>query len=311
MATVVSRHASRHRSGAPRGAVRGQGRLRPVGRPAGRDRRDHQADPGRRAGHRPPRRHRHRQDRDRRVGGRAGPAAGPGDAAQQDAGGPVRQRAAPAVPGQRGRVLRLLLRLLPARGLRPADRHLHREGLLDQRGGRAAAPLGDQLAADPARRDRGRHGLLHLRPRHPAGVRRPDAPGQGRRGARPRRHAAPAGRDAIHPQRHDLLPRQLPGPRRHPRDLPGLRGAPGPHRVLRRPDRAADDAPRRHRRGDHRGPGALRLPGHPLRRRAASGWSGRSAASSSSWRTSSPSSSARASCSRPSDCGCAPPTTSR
>ena len=90
---------------------------------------------------------------------------------------------------------------------------------------------------------------------------------QGRRGARPRRHPAPAGRDAIHPQRHDLLARQLPGPRRHPRDLPGLRGAPGPHRVLRRRDRAADDAARRHRRGDHRGPGALRLPGHPLRRR--------------------------------------------
>ena len=38
-------------------------------------------------------------------------------------------------------------------------------------------------------------------------------------------------------------------------------------RVLRRRDRAADDAARRHRRGDHRGPGALRLPGHPLRRR--------------------------------------------
>ena len=77
-------------------------------------------------------------------------------AAQQDAGRPVRQRAARAVPQQRDRVLRLLLRLLPARGLRPADRHLHREGLLDQRRGRAAAPLGDQLAAHPARRDRGR-----------------------------------------------------------------------------------------------------------------------------------------------------------
>ena len=109
-------------------------------------------------------------------------AADPGDAAQQDPRRPVRQRAAPAVPRQRGRVLRLLLRLLPARGLRPADRHLHREGLLDQRGGRAAAALGDQLAAHPARRDRGLDGLLHLRPRHPAGVRRPDAPPPGRRG---------------------------------------------------------------------------------------------------------------------------------
>ena len=34
-----------------------------------------------------------------------------------------------------------LLRLLPARGLHPADGHLHREGLLDQRRGRAAAAL--------------------------------------------------------------------------------------------------------------------------------------------------------------------------
>ena len=155
------------------------------------------------------------------------------------------------------------------------------------------------------------HGVVHLRPRHPAGVRRPDAPAQGRRGARPRRHPPPAGPDAVHPQRHDLHPRQLPGPRRHPRDLPGLRGAPGPHRVLRRRDRAADDAARRDRRGDHRGPGALRLPGHPLRRRPGADGAGDPAASSSSWRTSWRSSSARASCSRPSGCGCARPTTSR
>ena len=125
----------------------------------------------------------------------------------------------------------------------------------------------DQLAADPARRDRGLDGLLHLRPRHPAGVRRPDAAAQGRRGARPRLDPAPARRDPVHPQRHVLHPRHVPGPRRHPRDLPGLRGARGPHRVLRRRDRAADDAAPGHRRGDHRGQGALRLPGHPLRRR--------------------------------------------
>ena len=78
------------------------------------------------------------------------------------------------LPAQRGRVLRLLLRLLPARGVRPADGHLHREGLLDQRRGRAAAPLGDQQPAHPARRRRGGLGVVHLRPGHPAGVRRPD-----------------------------------------------------------------------------------------------------------------------------------------
>jgi excinuclease ABC subunit B len=42
-----------------------------------------------------------------------------------------------------------------------------------------------QLPADPARRDRGQHGLLHLRPRHPPGVRRPDDPAPRGPGARP------------------------------------------------------------------------------------------------------------------------------
>ena len=69
------------------------------------------------------------------------------------------------LPGQRGRVLRQLLRLLPARGLRPADRHLHREGQLDQRADRPHAPLGH--AGDPGARRRHRRGLglLHLRHR--------------------------------------------------------------------------------------------------------------------------------------------------
>ena len=93
---------------------------------------------------------------------------------------------------------------------------------------------------------------------------------------RPRRAAAPARRDPVHPQRPGVHPRHVPGPRRHPRDLPGLRGARGPDRVLRRRDRAADDAAPADRRGGHRGRRALRLPGHPLRRRARSGWSGRS-----------------------------------
>ena len=168
-----------------------------------------------------------------RLGGRAGPAADPGDAAQQDAGGAVRQRAATALPEQRDRILRLLLRLLPARGLRPPDRHLHREGLLDQRGGRAAAALRDQLAADAARRDRGVDGVVHLRPRHPPGIRRPDAQAEGRPGARPRLDPAAARRDPIHAQRHDVHPRHLPRPRRHARDLPGLRGARRPRGVLR------------------------------------------------------------------------------
>ena len=53
-------------------------------------------------------------------------------------------------PQQRGRVLRLLLRLLPARGLRAVVGHVHREGRVDQRAHRADAALGDQGAARAA-----------------------------------------------------------------------------------------------------------------------------------------------------------------
>ena len=67
------------------------------------------------------------------------------------------------LPAQRGRVFRLLLRLLSAGSLHPAQRHLHREGLVDQRRDRAAAPEHDGLAADPAGHDRGRLRFLHLR----------------------------------------------------------------------------------------------------------------------------------------------------
>ena len=48
------------------------------------------------------------------------------------------------LPAERGRVLRQLLRLLPARSLRAAARPLHREGLVDQRAHRADAAVGDQ-----------------------------------------------------------------------------------------------------------------------------------------------------------------------
>ena len=60
-----------------------------------------------------------------------------------------------------------------------------------------------------------------------------------------------------------------------------------------------------------RGRGALRLPGHPLRRRPGADGEGDHTASSSSSPTGWPSWSGRASCSRRSGCGCAPRTTSR
>ena len=65
---------------------------------------------------------------------------------------------------QRRPLLRQLLRLLPARGLHPAARHLHREGRLDQPGDRPAAAGGHQRAGQPPRRDRRGQRLVHLRP---------------------------------------------------------------------------------------------------------------------------------------------------
>ena len=136
---------------------------------------------GGREGRRAARRHRHRQVGDHGLADREAAAADAGDGAEQDAGRAAGQRAAGVVPAQRGRVLRLLLRLLPARGVRPADGHLHREGLLDQRRRRAAAALGDACPAVPPRRDRGGVGVVHLRPRHPAVVPGPVAASRGRR----------------------------------------------------------------------------------------------------------------------------------
>ena len=73
---------------------------------------------------------RHRLGQDLHHGARhrrdAAPGADPG--AEQDARRPALRRDEELLSRQRGRVLRLLLRLLPAGGLRPAHRHLYREG---------------------------------------------------------------------------------------------------------------------------------------------------------------------------------------
>src|SRR5215813_14122650 len=55
---------------------------------------------------------------------------------------------------QLAKEFRELLRLLPARGVYPADGYLYREGLVDQRRGGAAATLDDDVVADAARRAR-------------------------------------------------------------------------------------------------------------------------------------------------------------
>ena len=118
------------------------------------------------------RRDRHRQDGDDGLDHREGRQAGARDRAQQDARRAALQRVPRVLPGQRGRVLRLLLRLLPARGVRPAGRPLHREGLVPERRHRAPAARRDLRAPHAPRRRRRRLGLVHLRPRLAGGVAR-------------------------------------------------------------------------------------------------------------------------------------------
>ena len=134
-------------------------------------------------------------------------------APEQVAGRPAGERVPRVLPGQRGRVLRQLLRLLPARGVRPADRHVHREGQLGERGDRAVAALGHGRAPEPPRRPDRRQRLGDLRPGLAGGVRGPAAP-------RLPRHRGPDGvRDAA--ARGHPVQAQPGQPR--PRDVPGHR----------------------------------------------------------------------------------------
>ena len=117
--------------------------------------------------------HRIGQDGHHRLDHRGRPAAHPDHRAQQVPGRPAGRRAQGVLPPQPGRVLRLLLRLLPARGVRPVVGHLHREGLVDQRRDRPAAPRLHLVAAAPAGHHRGGLGLVHLRAGIARGVPRP------------------------------------------------------------------------------------------------------------------------------------------
>ncbi len=186
--------------------------------------------------------------------------------AQQDARRAALQRVPRVLPEERGRVLRQLLRLLPARGLRPAARPVHREGLGDQRAHRADAPLGDQERARAQGRDRGRFGERDLRHRRARGLHRDADDHARRRQARPARRDRAPDPDAVHAQRDRLLARHLPRPRRHDRRLPRrAQRARDPDRAVRRRARVAD--PVRPAHGPHppEDPALRDLPGEPLR----------------------------------------------
>ena len=222
---VGCRTGRRGRRNPKAAAARHQIRLRAEGRPAAGDRR-----PGRgRAAQRPhpgaARRHRLGQDLHHGQGDRGDAAAGADPGAEQDAGGAALRRVQEVLPRQRGRVFRQLLRLLPAGSLRPAHRHLYREGILDQRADRPHAPFGDARAARARRRHHRRLGVLHLRHRLGRDLFGDDVHAQARRADRPAPAARRSGRAAIQAHRRRFLPRLVPRARRHRRDFPGaLRG---------------------------------------------------------------------------------------
>ncbi len=212
-------------------------------------------------------RDRHRQDDDDGRDDRAAAAPGARPRPQQDARGPALQRVPHVLPAERGRVLRLLLRLLPARGLRPVEGPLHREGLGDQPGDRPAAPRRHRGAVRAARRRDRRLRVGDLRPRLAGDVQRqlPD-PAQGRR-RQPRRAAAQARLPPVQPQRHRARARHVPRARRHAGGVPGLRRDGVPGAAVRRRGRAPAALRPADGRADRGRPRARRdLAGHALQR---------------------------------------------
>ncbi len=249
-------------------------------RPAAGHRRAHRRGQGRRARPGAAGRHRLGQDLHRRQGDRGGAAAGPGPRPEQDAGRTALRRDEGVLPGERGRVLRLLLRLLPAGGVRPAHRHLHREGQLHQRADRPDAPRRDPGAARAQRRDPGGLGLLHLRHRRGGELLADDPDARRRAARRAARDHPPPGRAAVQAQRRQLRPRLVPGARRRAGDLPLPPGGPGLAAVdVRRRDRGGvRDRPAHRREGGGAGR-HHRLPQQPLRDAAADAAAGDAAGS--------------------------------
>ncbi len=199
-------------------------------------------------------RHRLGQNLHHGQGDRGDAAPGADSRAEQDAGRAALRRVQVVLPRQRGGIFRLLLRLLPAGGLRPAHRHLYREGILHQRADRPHAPLGDARAARTRRRRHRRLGLVHLRHRLGGNLLGDDLHPQAGRQDRPAPAARRPGGAAIQAHAGRLLPRLVPRARRRGRNLPGALRGPRLARVaVRRRDRDRFDEIRpAHRAKDRR-----------------------------------------------------------
>ena len=193
-----------------------------------------------------------------------------GHRAQQVAGRPAGQRVPRVLPRQPGRVLRLATTTTTSpRPTSPSsDTYIEKDSSVNDEIDRLrhSATVG---AAHPARRHRGRLGVVHLRPRLARGVPATSCSSCSAGEEHDQRaDPAPAGRHAVRAQRHEPRAGQVPGAGRHHRGPPRLRrDAPCASSCsatrssaspwsTRSPASSVDDARR-----------ARRLPGHPLRRR--------------------------------------------
>ena len=118
-----------------------------------------------------------------------------------------------------------LLRLLPARGVPARVRHVHREGLVDQRRHRPAAARGDVAPADAPRRDH--RGVAS--PASTASARREEydehaGPPRASATSRPRASCSRPRRHPVRAQRRRARPRPVPRARRRGRGAAGVHG---------------------------------------------------------------------------------------
>ena len=162
-----------------------------------------------------------------------------------------------------------VLRLLPAGGLCPAHRHLHRKRRADQRADRPHAPRRHAGAAGAQRRRDRRLGVLHLRYRLGRDLRADGGEAGGRRPHRSRRAGQGAGGPAIPPQRLRLPARHVPAARRDRGHLPQpLRGPRLARHAVRRRDGGDSRIRSADRREDRRAERDHRLRQQPLRHAA-------------------------------------------
>ena len=216
---------------------------------------------------------------------------------QQDPRGAALRRIQELLSRECRRVLRLLLRLLPAGGLPSGDGHLHREGPLDQRrhrkdasANRRHAPLG------AARRDRRLERLVPLRLRQPGRLPRHGHHREGRAGGQLQALPLQARRGSLHAHRARPRAGDLPCQRRHGRHHGGLRRVRQPvlpRDVLRQRDRGDPDHRPRDRAAHLVARHADDLPHQPLRHRPRSASTAPCSRYTSTWASRSSTSSAR------------------